>query len=57
MLSKVYGTIALMCLICAPEVVESGMYITALVLISGMAIFAYLSMKEDGRIRHKKYTL
>lgn len=51
MLSKIYGAIALILLFLAPGAVESEMYITALAMIGGVALFAYLSMKEDGLIR------
>lgn len=54
MLSKIYGAIALLCLFLAPGAVESEMYLIAFAMIAGMVIFAYLSMKEDGQIRHKK---
>lgn len=51
MLSKIYGSIALILLFLAPGAVESEMYITALAMICGMSLFAFLSMKEDGSIR------
>ena len=54
MLSKIYGTIAVLCLFLTPAAVESEKYIAALVMICGVALFAYLSMKEDGMIRRRK---
>lgn len=54
MLSKIYGFIAFMLVIMVPGAVESEMYITALAMICGMALFVYLSMKEDGSIRKHK---
>lgn len=53
MLGKIYGAIAFILLVLAPGAVESGMYITASVIIGGMALFAYLSMKEEGLIRKR----
>ena len=54
MLSKIYGTIAVLCLFLTPGTVESEKYIVALVMICGFALFAYLSMKENGLIRKEK---
>lgn len=53
MLSKIYGSVSLILLLLAPGAVESEMYITALVMICGMSLFAYLSMKEEGLIRKR----
>lgn len=50
MLSKIYGSISLILLFLAPDAMESEMYITSLAMIVGTALFAYLSMKEDGLI-------
>ena len=50
-LRNIYGTIAFLSLICAPGAVESEMYVTAVVLVAMVGIFAYLSMKEDGQIK------
>ena len=50
-LRNIYGTIAFLSLICAPGAVESEMYVTAVVLVAMVGIFAYLSLKEDGQIR------
>ena len=46
-----YGTIAFLSLICAPGAVESEMYVTAVVLVAMVGIFAYLSLREDGQIK------
>ena len=53
MLGKIYGVIAFILLLLAPGAVESEMYITAIIMISGMALFAYLYMKEEGLIRSR----
>ena len=50
-LRNIYGTIAFLSLICAPGAVESEMYVTAVVLVAMVGIFAYLSLKEDGLIK------
>lgn len=50
-LRNIYGTIAFLSLICAPGAVESEMYVTAVVLVAMVGIFAYLSLREDGKIR------
>ena len=50
-LRNIYGTIAFLSLICAPSAVESEMYVTAVVLVAMVGIFAYLSLKEDGQIK------
>lgn len=50
-LRNIYGTIAFLSLICAPGAVESEMYVTAVVLVAMVGIFAYLSLREDGQIR------
>lgn len=50
-LRNIYGTIAFLSLICAPGAVESEMYVTAVVLVAMVGIFAYLSLKEDGQIK------
>lgn len=50
-LRNIYGTIAFLALICAPGAVESEMYVTAVVLVAMVGIFAYLSLREDGQIR------
>lgn len=50
-LRNIYGTIAFLSLICAPGAVESEMYVTAVVLVAIVGIFAYLSLREDGQIR------
>lgn len=47
-LSKLHGVISFICLLAAPGAVESEMYITGIVLIVIFAIFAYLSIREDG---------
>lgn len=47
MLGKIYGMIAFLCLILAPGAVESGMYITACVMIVAVLVFANLSMREE----------
>ena len=52
-LRNIYGTIAFLSLICAPGAVESEMYVTAVVLVALVGIFAYLSLREDGQIRKK----
>lgn len=52
-LRNIYGTIAFLSLICAPGAVESEMYVTAVVLVAMVGIFAYLSLREDGQIRKK----
>lgn len=52
-LRNIYGTIAFLSLICAPGAVESEMYVTAVVLVAMVGIFAYLALKEDGQIRKK----
>ena len=51
-LRNIYGTIAFLSLICAPGAVESDMYVTAVVLVAMVGIFAYLSLREDGQIRN-----
>lgn len=53
MLSKIYGIIAFILLLTAPGAAESQMYITAFAMICGVALFAYLSLKEDGAIRKR----
>lgn len=50
-LRNIYGTIAFLSLICAPGAVESEMYVTAVVLVAMVGIFAYLSLREDGKIK------
>ena len=50
-LRNIYGTIAFLSLICAPGAVETEMYVTAVVLVAMVGIFAYLSLREDGQIR------
>ena len=50
-LRNIYGTIAFLSLICAPGAVESEMYVTAVVLVAMVGIFAFLSLREDGKIR------
>lgn len=50
-LRNIYGTIAFLSLICAPGAVESEMYVTAVVLVAIVGIFAYLSLREDGQVR------
>ena len=52
-LRNIYGTIAFLSLICAPGAVESEMYVTDVVLVAMVGIFAYLSLREDGQIRKK----
>ena len=52
-LRNIYGTIAFLSLICATGAVESEMYVTAVVLVAMVGIFAYLSLREDGQIRKK----
>lgn len=54
MLSKIFGGISFICLILVPGAVESEMYITTFVLICGMTLFAYISMKEEGLVRKDK---
>ena len=50
-LRNIYGTIAFLSLICAPGAVVSEMYVTAVVLVAMVGIFAYLSLREDGQIK------
>ena len=50
-LRNIYGAIAFLSLICAPGAVESEMYVTAVVLVAMVGIFAYLSLREDGQIK------
>ena len=50
-LRNIYGTIAFLSLICAPGAVESEMYVTSVVLVAMVGIFAYLSLREDGQIK------
>ena len=50
-LRNIYGTIAFLSLICAPGAVEAEMYVTAVVLVAMVGIFAYLSLREDGQIK------
>ena len=50
-LRNIYGTIAFLALICDPGAVESEMYVTAVVLVAIVGIFAYLSLREDGQIK------
>ena len=50
-LRNIYGTIAFLAMICAPGAVESDMYVTAVVLVAMVGIFAFLSLREDGKIR------
>lgn len=52
-LSNIYGTIAFISMICVPGAVESEMYITSVVLIAMVGIFAYLSLKEDGQKKNR----
>lgn len=54
MLSKVFGSIALILMILTPGAVESEMYITAIVMICGMALFVYLSMRAEESENAKK---
>lgn len=53
MLSKIYGTIAFICLILAPGAAEGGMWITTFVLILAFAFFARLAADEDGQLRDR----
>lgn len=53
MLSRIFGTIALICLILAPGAVESGMWITSLVLICAFCLFAQMAVNEDGQLRNR----
>lgn len=53
MLVKIYAFLALTCAIAVIGALEAGMYLTAAALIAGTGISAYLTMREDGRIRHK----
>lgn len=50
-LRNIYGTIAFLAMICAPGAVDAEMYVTAVVLVAMVGIFAYLSLREDGQIR------
>lgn len=50
-LSNIYGTVSFLAMICVPGAVESEMYVTAVVLVAMVGIFAYLSLKEDGQIK------
>ncbi len=48
-LSNLLGCIAFILLLLIPGAVEAEKYITALIMIIAMAVFAHLSMKEDGK--------
>lgn len=50
--SNILGAVAFLIMVVAiPAAVEGEMYITAAVLTAVMASCAYLSMKEDGKIK------
>ncbi len=49
--SNVLGAVALLAMLAAPGAVESGMYVTAIVLTAICAVCAHLSIKEDGKKR------
>lgn len=49
--SNLFGGIAFLALLMVPAAVEGDAYVTALVLTVVMAVCAYLSIKEDGRIK------
>lgn len=48
-LSNVLGCIAFILLVLIPGAVESEQYLGAFIMIIAMAVFAHLSMKEDGK--------
>ena len=49
--SNVFGAVAFISLILEPAACEGEMYITAAVLLAVFAGCAYLSTKEDGKIK------
>nr|WP_296461592.1 hypothetical protein [uncultured Acetatifactor sp.] len=49
--SNVLGAISFLAMLAAPGAAEGGMYITAIALTAICGICAYLSIKEDGKIR------
>ena len=49
--SNLFGGIAFLALLMVPAAVEGDAYVTALVLTVVLAVCAFLSMKEDGRIK------
>ena len=52
-LSNILAGIAIISAFAVPGAIEADMYITAAALVAGTGVSAYLSMREDGRIRHK----
>lgn len=48
-LSNVLGSIAFILLLLIPGAVEAEQHIGAFIMIIAMAVFAHLSMKEDGK--------
>ncbi len=52
-LRNIYGCAAVCLMFAVIGAAEAEMYITASVLIAGTGISTYLTLKEDGRIRHK----
>lgn len=50
-LRNIYGTIAFVSLICIIGAMEAEMYVTAVALVVVFAVTAYLSMKENGKIK------
>lgn len=49
--SSLFGAVSFLSMLAAPAAVEGGAYITALALVAVMAMCAFLSMKEDGKIK------
>lgn len=53
-LRNLFGCTAFFSILAVPGAVESEMYITAAALIAGTGICAYLSLKEEGKIKRRK---
>lgn len=49
--SNILGAISFLSMIAVPGAIESGMYMTAIVLTAIFGLCAYLSIKEDGKKR------
>lgn len=47
--SNVLDTISFFAMIAVPGAVESGMYITAVMLVVIFAVCAYMSIREEGK--------
>lgn len=53
-LGNIFAAITILSALAVPGALEAEMYFTTSALIVGTGISAYLTMREDGSIRHKK---